>query len=201
MKLYYSPGACSLAAHIIAKETNTPVTLVKTNIKAKTTEGGGDFSKINPLGYVPALELDDGTVLIEAPAVLQYIADKSGGRSVSPAPGSVDHYKMLSWLGFASSEMHGPFGTLWNGAMPDAAKDLARAKLAARFKHLDAYLASNDYLVGKNFTLPDAYAFAVLGWAPALKVDLSAYPNLVAYIGRIASRPAVQAAMKAEGLI
>jgi glutathione S-transferase len=201
MKLYYSPGACSLAAHIIARETNTPVTLVKTDIKTKTTEGGGDYSKINPLGYVPALALDDGTVLTESPSILQYIADKSGSKTVSPAASSVDHYKMLSWLGFVSSEMHGPFGALWNGAMPDAAKDLARAKLAARFKHLDSHLSSNAYLLGKDFTLPDAYAFAVLGWAPMLKVDLSAYSNVVAYTARIAARPAVQAAMKAEGLI
>jgi glutathione S-transferase len=201
MKLYYSPGACSLASNIIARETNTPVTLVKTDIGKKTYEGGGDFSKINVLGYVPALELDNGTVITEGPAVLQYIADHSGNTSVSPAVGTPARYAMLSWLNFTSTELHGPFGTLWSGAMPDAAKDLARTKLAARFKHLDNHLATNDYLVGKDFTLPDAYAFAVLGWAPMLKMDLSAYPNVLAYIARISARPTVQAALKSEGLI
>jgi glutathione S-transferase len=201
MKLYYSPGACSLASNIIARETNTPVTLVKTDIGKKTYEGGGDFSKINPLGYVPALELDNGTVITEGPAVLQYLAEKSGNSSVSPAVGTPERYKMLSWLNFASTELHGPFGTLWNSAAPDAAKDLARAKLATRFKYLDTHLATNAYLVGKDFTLPDAYTFAVLGWAPMLKVDLSSYPNLGAYIGRIAARPTVQAALKSEGLM
>lgn len=200
MKLYYSPGACSLASNIIARETNTAVTLVKTDIGAKTYEGGGDFSKINPLGYVPALELDDGSIITEGPSVLQYIAEKSGNTSVSPAVGTPERYKMLSWLNFTSTELHGPFGTLWSSAAPDAAKDLARAKLATRFKHLDSHLEKNAYLVGKDFTLPDAYAFAVLGWAPMLKVDLSSYANLNAYIARIAARPAVQAALKSEGL-
>jgi len=201
MKLYYSPGACSLASNIIARETNTPVTLVKTDIGTKTYEGGGDFSKINPLGYVPALELDNGTVITESPAVLQYIADTAGATSVSPAAGTPGRYQMLSWLTFASTELHGPFGTLWSSAMPDAAKQLALTKLTSRFKHLEAHLAHNDFVTGPNFTLPDAYIFAVLGWAPMLKVDMSAYPNINAYAARIAARPAVQAALKSEGLI
>jgi glutathione S-transferase len=201
MKLYYSPGACSLASNIIARETNTPITLVKTDIKSKTYEGGGDFSKISPLGYVPALQLDDGSVITEGPAVLQYLGDHASASSVSPAVGKPERYQMLSWLNFASTELHGPFGVLWNGAMPDAAKEMARAKIASRVKHLDTHLASNGYVAGKDFTLPDAYIFAVLGWAPMLKVDLSAFPNVQAYVGRIAARPAVQAAMKAEGLI
>ncbi len=201
MKLYFSPGACSLASNIIAHETNTPITLVKTDIKSKTYEGGGDYSKINPLGYVPSLQLDDGTVITEGPAVLQYIADHAGATSLSPAAGKPERYQMLSWLNFASTELHGPFGVLWNGAMPDAAKEMARAKIASRVKHLDGHLASNTFLVGKDFTLPDAYVFVVLGWAPMVKVDLSAFANVQAYLGRIATRPAVQAAMKAEGLI
>lgn len=201
MKLYYSPGACSLASNIIARETNTPVTLVKTDIGSKTYEGGGDFSKINPLGYVPALELDDGTIITEGPSVLQYIADKAGNASVSPAVGTPERYKMLSWLTFASTELHGPFGALWSSAMPDAAKALARTKLTARFNHLEKHLTTNDFVTGTNFTLPDAYIFAVLGWAPMLKVDLSAYPKIQAYAARIAARPTVQAALKSEGLI
>lgn len=200
MKLYYSPGACSLASNIVARETNTHLTLVKTDIGKKTYEGGGDFSKINPLGYVPALELDNGTIITEGPSVLQYLADNAGNTSISPAVGTPERYKMLSWLNFTSTELHGPFGTLWSSAAPGAAKDLARAKLASRFKHLDAHLATNAFLVGRDFTLPDAYTFVVLGWAPMLKVDLSPYPNVQAYIARIAARPAVQAAMKSEGL-
>ena len=200
MKLYYSPGACSLASNIVARETNTPLTLVKTDIGKKTYEGGGDFSKINPLGYVPALELDNGTIITEGPSVLQYLAETSGNTSVLPAPGSPARYTVLSWLNFASTELHGPFGVLWSSAQSDAAKDLARAKLASRFKHLDAHLATNAFLVGRDFTLPDAYTFVVLGWAPMQKVDLSPYPNVQAYIARIATRPAVQAAMKSEGL-
>lgn len=200
MKLYYSPGACSLASNIVARETNTHLTLVKTDIGKKTYEGGGDFSKINPLGYVPALELDNGTIITEGPSVLQYLADNAGNTSISPVVGTPERYKMLSWLNFTSTELHGPFGTLWSSAAPGAAKDLARAKLASRFKHLDAHLATNAFLVGRDFTLPDAYTFVVLGWAPMLKVDLSPYPNVQAYIARIAARPAVQAAMKSEGL-
>lgn len=201
MKLYYAPGTCALAAHIIARETNTPITLVKTDIRSKTYEGGGDFTKINPLGYVPALQLDNGTILTEGPAVLQYIADKSGSQTVSPAAGSDDYYRMLGWLGFVSSEMHGPFGTLFNPNMPDGAKELAKTRIASRLKVLDEHLASNEYLVGKKFTLPDAYAFAVLGWAPMMKIDLSGYPNVQAYAARISARPAVKTAMSEEGLL
>lgn len=201
MKLYYSPGSCSLAPHIIMRETGTAVNLVKTDIKSKTYDGGGNFAAINPLGYVPALQLDDGSVLVENPAILLYIADKSGqGSKVMPAAGSADYYKMLSWLGFVSSEMHGPFGPLWNPAQPAEAKAIATTRLNSRFAHLDKHFASNKYLVGDQFTLPDTYAFAVLGWAPMLKMDLSAYKNVQAYVARIAARPAVQASLKAEGL-
>ena len=201
MKLYYSPGTCALASHIILRETNTKAALVKTDIKSKTFEGGGDFRKVNPHGYVPALELDDGTVLLESPSILQYIADKAGRTTVAPAAGTTAHYKMLSWLTFVSSELHGPFGTLWNGAMPDAAKAIARDKLAARFKYIDTHFAANPYLMGTDFTLPDSYLFVVLGWAPMLKMDMSGYPNLQAYTARVAARPAVQTAMREEGLI
>jgi glutathione S-transferase len=200
MKLYYSPGVCSLSPHIILRETNTPVTLVKTDIRAKTTEGGGDFRSANPLGYVPVLELDDGTKLTEGPAIVQYIADTAGATHLAPANGTLERYKMQSWLNFVSTELHKGFSPLWNPAMPEDAKALARDRLTARFAHLDQHFASHDYLMGKAFTLPDAYAYTTLRWTVPLKVDLAGYPNVVAYMARIAARPAVQAALKAEGI-
>ena len=200
MKLFYSPGACSLSPHIILQESGLKHTTAKTNLKDKTIDGGGDYKQKNPHGYVPALELDDGTIITEGPSVLQYIAEKAGNTSVSPAVGTPERYRMLSWLNFTSTELHGPFGSLFNPAMPDAGKEIAKAKLASRFKFLDQHLAGKDYLLGKAFTLPDAYAFAVLGWAPAMKIDMSGYPNIKAYVARIAARPAVQKAMGEEGL-
>lgn len=201
MKLYYSPGACSLATHIVFKETNTPVTVVKTDIGAKTYEGGGNFLKVSPLGYVPALELDDGAILTEVPAIVQYIADKAAATAIAPANGTFARYQMQSWLNFVATELHRGFAPLWNAKLPEESKVIVRDRLTTRFKHLDAHFASNAYLMGQAYTLPDAYAFNVLSWTKPLNVDLSAYPNLTAYMGRVAARPAVQAAMKAEGLI
>lgn len=201
MKLYYSPGVCSLSPHIILKESGLPHSLVKTDIRAKTVEGGGDFRAVNPLGYVPALELEDGTVLTEGPAILQYVADKVPDKKLAPAHGTLDRYKMSSWLNFVSTELHKGFSPLFNPAMPEDAKKLAVDRLTQRFKHLEGHFASNDYLMGKSFSLPDAYAFTTLSWTKPLKLDLSAYPNLLAYMKRIGERPAVQAAMRAEGLI
>jgi glutathione S-transferase len=200
MKLYYAPGTCALAAHIIARETGFPLTLVKTDIKAKTYEGGGDFTKVNPLGYVPVLQFEDGSTITEGPAVLQYIAEKTGSKSVTPEPGSDEYYQMLKWLSFVSGEVHGPFGMLFNPSLPDEAKTFARNKLDVRFKHIEKHLSTNEYLAGSAFSLPDAYLFVVLGWAPAMKIDLSGYPNINAFIARIGSRPAVQKAMEEEGL-
>lgn len=201
MKLYYAPGACSLSPHIVAREAGLPVTLVKTDIRAKTMEGGADYKTINPLGYVPALALDDGTLLTEGPAIVQYLADKAPERKLAPANGTLERYKLQSWLNFISSEIHKGFSPLFNPAMPDEAKKIARERLLTRFAHLEGHLAKNQYLMGSSFTAPDAYLFTVLRWTVPLKVDLAAYPSLQAYMRRIEARPAVQAAMKAEGLI
>lgn len=200
MKLYYTPGTCSLSPHIILRETNTPVTLVKTDIGGKTIEGGGDYRSANPLGYVPALELDDGTILTEGPAIVQYIADKAGATHLAPAYGTLERTKMQSWLNFVGTELHKGFAPLFNAAMPEAAKQIARDRLAERFAHLNKHFASNDYLMGKTYTLPDAYAFTVLRWTMPTKIDLAPYPNVIAYMKRVEARPAVQGAMKAEGL-
>ncbi len=200
MKLFYAPGVCSLSPHIVLKESGLPFELVKTDIKAKTTEGGGDYKKTNPLGYVPALGLDDGTILTEGPAIVQYIADKVPEKKLAPANGTLDRYKLQSWLNFVSSELHKGFSPLFNPAMPEAAKQIAKDRLAARFAHLDAHFAKHNYLMGNDFSLPDAYAFTVLRWTAPTKIDLAPYPHIQAFMKRMQARPAVQAAMKAEGL-
>lgn len=201
MKLYYTPGVCSLSPHIVAKEAGVALDLVKTDIKAKTTETGGDYKAKNPLGYVPALELDDGSILTEGPAIVQYIADKAPAKGLVPAAGTTERYKVQSWLNFVSSEIHKGFSPLFNPAMPEEAKKLARERLATRFDHLNKHLAGKDYLMGKGFTAPDAYLFTTLRWTVPTKIDLAGYPNLVGYMKRVEARPAVQAAMKAEGLL
>jgi glutathione S-transferase len=201
MKLYYSPGACSLSPHIALQESGLKYQAVKADLKTKTTEGGGDYKTKNPLGYVPALELDDGTLLIEGPAIVQYIADKAPEKHLAPANGSMDRYKMQSWLNFVSTEMHKGFSPLFNPAMPDDAKKLAKEKLASRFAHLDKHFGAHDYLMGKSYSVADGYLFTVLNWTKPTGIDLSPYPNLTKYHGRVGARPAVQGAMKAEGLI
>jgi glutathione S-transferase len=201
MKLFYAPGVCSLSPHIVLRETNTPFDLVKTDIRAKTTDDGGDFRKVNPNGYVPALLLDDGTLLTEGPAIVQYIADRAGATTLAPANGTIERAKLQSWLNFVSSEMHKTFSPLFNPEMPDAAKELFKAKLRDRLAFLDKHLATNDYLMGTSYTLPDTYLFVVLRWAKPMAVDLAAYPNVQAFLSRVEARPAVQAALRAEGLV
>lgn len=201
MKLYYSPGTCSLAPHIVLKETSTPFTLVKTDIAAKKVEDGSDFFKVNPNGYVPALMLDDGTILTEAAVIVQYIADKAGATSLAPANGTLPRYQMQSWLNFIATEIHKGFSPLFNKKMPEVGKAVAKERLFDRIKFLDGHLAKSEYITGKSFTLPDAYLFTTLGWTKILNIDLAPYPNVVGYLGRIAARPAVQAAMRAEGLV
>jgi glutathione S-transferase len=201
MKLYYAPGVCSLSPHIILEESGLKHGLVKTDIRAKTTEGGGDYKTTNPLGYVPALELEDGTILTEGPAIVQYIADKVPEKKLAPPNGTLERAKVQSWLNFVSSELHKGFSPLFNPAMPDEAKAIAKERLLARLDHVNKHLASNAYLTGETFSLPDAYLFTVLRWTVPLKIDLAPYPNLKAFMSRVESRPAVQAAMRAEGLI
>jgi glutathione S-transferase len=201
MKLYYAPGVCSLAPHIMLEEAGLKHDLIKTDIRGKTIEGGADYKKTNPLGYVPALELDDGTILTEGPAISQYIADKAPAKNLAPANGTLERYKMQSWLNFVSTELHKGFSPLFNPAMPEEAKKLARERLATRFEYLNKHLASNAYLMGQSFTAPDAYCFTVLRWTVLQKIDLAAYPNIQAFMKRVEARPGVQRALKSEGLI
>jgi glutathione S-transferase len=201
MKLYYSPGACSLSPHIVLLEAGLPFEKVRVDSKTKTMEGGGDYKSINPLGYVPALQLDDGVVLTEGPAIVQYLADKVPAKKLAPSNGTPERTKLQSWLNFITSELHKGFSPLFNPSMPDEAKKIFRERLGTRFAYLDKHLANNDYLLGKDFSVADAYLYVVSNWAARTEVDLSSFPNVLAYRKRVGARPAVQVAMKAEGLI
>jgi glutathione S-transferase len=200
MKLFYAPGACSLSPHIVLNEAGLSFDKVKVDTKSKAMEGG-DYRSVNPLGYVPALELDDGTILTVGPAIVQWIADKVPDKKLAPANGSLERTKLQAWLNFISTELHKGFSPLFNPAMPDAAKQFFRERLATRFQHLDRHLADKDYLMGKAFSVADAYLFTVSNWAAHTGVDLSGFANVLAYRKRVGARPAVQAAMQAEGLI
>jgi glutathione S-transferase len=200
MKLFYAPGACSLSPHIVLNEAGLAFEKVKVDNKSKAMEGG-DYRSVNPLGYVPALELDDGSILTEGPAIVQYIADRVPDKQLAPPNGTLERSKLQSWLNFVTSELHKGFSPLFNPAMPQEAKKLFRERLATRFQHVDKHLADKDYLLGKTFSVADAYLFTVSNWAAHTDVDLSPFGNVLAYRKRVAARPAVQAAMKAEGLI
>jgi glutathione S-transferase len=201
MKFFYSPGACSLAPHIVIREAGLPADIVKVDLKAKKTEKGEDFSKINPKGYVPTVQLDNGQVLTEVAVLLQYIADQKPEAKLIPPAGTLDRYREQEWLNFISSEVHKGYSPLWSPATPDAYKTIVRQKLADRLGLLDKHFATNDYLMGKAFTVADAYLFTVTNWSPHTGVDMSAHKNLNAFRDRVAKRPAVQAALKAEGLV
>lgn len=201
MKLYYSPGACSLSPHIVLNEAGLAFERVKTDTRAKTFEGGGDFWKVNALGYVPVLELDDGTRLTEGPAIVQWIADQVPAKKLAPANGTLERAKLQQWLNFISTELHKSFSPLFNASMPEEGKKIYRDRLGNRFAYVNTHLASNDYLMGKEFSVADAYLFVVSNWAARVDVDLAPYANVLAYRKRVGARPAVQAAMKAEGLI
>ncbi|MGZ8255704.1 MAG: glutathione transferase GstA [Burkholderiaceae bacterium] len=200
MKLYYSPGACSLSPHIVAREAGLPLTTVRVDTKNKTTESGDDYRVINPKGYVPLLELDDGVRLTEGPAIVQYLADLAPAAKLAPPNGTLERYQLQEWLNFITSEIHKQFSPLFDGTMPEEAKEKFRNKLAGRFDLIAAQLEGRDYLMG-SFTVADAYLFTVLGWARYTGPDLARWPILQAYVARIAARPHVQEALRAEGLL
>jgi glutathione S-transferase len=200
MKLYYAPGACSLAVHIALREAGLQFEIEKVDLAAKKTERGADYWSINPKGYVPALRLDDGEILTEVSAVLQYVADRTQAAGLLPAFGSKERYRVLEWIGFIASEVHKGFGPLWKQNTPDAYKAIVVETLAKRLQYVESQLGQH-YLTGAQFTVADAYLFVVVSWAKYLNVDLAPYAKLRAFLDRVAARPAVQAAMKAEGLI
>ncbi len=200
MNLYYSPGACSLAPHIAAREAGIPVELKKVDLKAKQVDGG-DYRKINGKGYVPAVAMEDGSILTECPVILQYIADRKPAAGLAPAAGSPERYRLQEMLNFITAELHKGMGTFFNPAVTEEWRKAASDRLALRLDWLAQQLAARDYLMGDRFSVADAYLFAILNWAPTVKFDLGKWPALVAYQKRVAARPKVQEALKAEGLV
>lgn len=201
MKLFYSPGACSLSPHIVAREAGISLELVRVDTRSKTIAAEGDFWAINPKGYVPALALDDGEVLTEGPAIVQYLADLKPGSALAPPNGTAARYRLQEMLNYITSEIHKAYSPLFNPKVTADVRAERTEYLTKRYAFLDRHLAVHDYLVGDRFTAADAYLFVVTNWAPSTKVDLSGFLHLQAFQKRIAARPAVQAAMQAEGLI
>lgn len=198
MKLYYAPYTCSLSPHIVLRELGLPFELVKVDNTTKQTADGRDFRSINRKGYVAALELDDGQILTEGPAIVQYLADLKPEYALAPAAGSWQRVRLQEWLNFVTSEIHAGSAPLFNAALPEEAKVFFREKLFKRFDLLQETLAAQDFLMGPSFSVVDAYLFTVLGWCRFFAIDLSAWPALPAYLKRVNARPAVQAALRAE---
>jgi glutathione S-transferase len=201
MKLFYSPGACSLSPHIVASEAGIKLDLVKVSTRTHTLEAGGDYYALNPKGYVPALQLDNGEVLTEGPAIVQYLADQKPGSGLAPANGTMERYRLQEMLGYINSEIHKSYSPLFGDQTTPEVRKEKLDYLHKRYGLVEKQLAGRDYLFGSKFTAADAYLFTVTGWAGHVKLDLSAFPNLQAFQKRVAARPAVQAAMKEEGLI
>ena len=200
MKLYYSPGACSLSPHIALREAGLAFEPVLASTKTHKLPDGSDYYEVNPLGYVPMLELDDGTRLREGPAIVQYIADQAPLKNLAPANGTLPRYRLQEWLTFIGTEIHKSFSPLFNPALPDESKKVFRDKLAQRFAWVDGELAGRDYLMGEHFGVADGYLFTVSRWAKPMAIDLAGYKNLVAWQERVGARPAVREALKVEGL-
>jgi glutathione S-transferase len=201
MKLFYAPGACSLSPHIVLLEAGLPFTLEKVNLKTKTTEKGLDFATINSKGGVPALQLDDGRVLTEGPAVVQYLADQKPDSGLAPRAGSFERYQLMEILNYITSELHKNFSPLFNPEAGPEVKKTALANLEKKFQWLGAHLGGKKYLMGETFTVADAYLFTVLSWSAHVGIDLAKHHVLVDYLARVGHRPKVQEALKAEGLI
>jgi glutathione S-transferase len=199
MKLYYSPGACSLSPHIALLEAGLPHDLVKVDLRAKKLENGDDYLKVNPKGQVPALALDSGELVTEGPVIVQMIADKAG-KNLAPARDSAERYKLLEWLNYITGELHKNFGPMFSPVLADEAKAFFKDRVMGKFKYVDSQLAGRDYLMGQHFTVADGYLFTMLTWADRMKFDLSTFPNLLAYKARVAARPKVQEALTKEGL-
>ena len=201
MKLYYSSGACSLSPHIVLEEAGLPYEAISAPTKTKVLPDGSDYRKVNPLGYVPYLVLDDGTGLREGPAIVQYIADQAPEKKLAPANGTLARYQLQSWLNFVATEVHKSFSPLFMPGTPEETKQASRDRLISRLTWVDGELAGKPYLMGDDFTVADGYLFTVTNWAKPVGLDISGLKNLAAYRERIAARPAVQRAMKAEGLL
>ncbi|HUJ99815.1 MAG TPA: glutathione transferase GstA [Stellaceae bacterium] len=202
MKLYYSPGACSLSPHIVLREAGHSFELQRVDVQAKKLKpGDGDFFAVNPKGQVPVLELDDGDRLTEGPAIVQYLADQKPASGLAPANGTMPRYHLQEWLNFVTSDLHKVFAPLFRATTPDEFVKITKDNLANKFAFLDRHLATHQYLMGDSFTVADAYCFTIVNWTRFKDIDLGRWPNLKSYMDRVAARPKVQEAMKAEGLI
>ncbi len=201
MKLYYAPGACSVSPHIALCEAGLPHTIEKVDLKEKKTASGANYLAINPKGYIPALELDNGQLLVEGAVIVQYIADQKPESGLAPKAGTMERYRLQEWLTFISSELHKTFSPLFNAAMPEEGKKIFRDRLALRFGYVDKQLAGKDYLMGSKFCVADGYLYNMVRWARRVNLDLSAFPNVVAFEKRMEARPKVVEALKAEGLM
>ena len=201
MKLYYAPSACSFAPHIALHEAGLPFEAVKVDLRKHKLADGSDFYAINPKGYVPVLELDDGQRLTEGPAIVQYLADKAPTKGLVAPAGSIERYRQIEWLNFVSTEVHKQYTPLFNPAMPEEAKALFRERLRGRYQYINQQLEGKSYVMGDALTVVDPYLFTVTNWASRVNIDLSGLAHLQAFMARMAGRPAVQEAMKAEGLL
>jgi len=201
MKLFYSPGACSLSPHIALREAGLAFDLVRVDLSTKKTADGGDFRNVNPAGYVPALQLDDGSVLTEGPAIVQYVADRAPERQLAPPNGTMARYKLQQWLNFISTEIHKSYSPLFNPQAHAEWKAAARANLERRLPLVSAQLERSPYLLGDTYTVADCYLFVTLSWAPHVALDLGPWPALQRYRTKVAARDGVQAALRAEGLV
>ena len=202
MKLFYAPGSSSLLPHIVLREAELPFEPIRVDEHTKAISGGGDYKSVNPLGYVPALVLDDGTLLTEGAAIVQYIADLVPGKKLAPPNGTIERVKLQAWLNFFASEIHkGGFSPLFYKGVPEEGRDVFRARLRARFTHLNEHLSSNEYLMGRGYSVADAHFFVVSNWASWVAFDLSPYSAVLAHRERISFRPAVITALKSEGLV
>ena len=199
MQLYFAPGACSLSPHIVARELGLELGLVRVDTKTKRTTDGRDFLAINPKGYVPAIQLDDGEILTEGPAIVQYLADQRPDANLVARPGTFERYRMQEMLGYINSEIHKAYSPLFNPTTPQETREERLAYLKKRYALLDKRLASQHFLFGDRFTIADAYLFTVTNWAGYVKLDLSDFPHIRAFQARVAERPSVKAAIAAEG--
>lgn len=201
MKLYYAPGACSLAPHIALREAGVRFDLVKVDLAAKKTESGADFLAVNSKGQVPTLELDNGEVLTEGAVILQYVADQAPAAKLMPVAGSKERYRLAEWLNYIATELHKGFGPLWKPTTPAEYKTIVKDNLAKQFAYLDKTLAGRDFIAGSSFSVADAYLFTILNWSRFHQIDLAKYANVQAFMDRIAGREQVHQALGAEGLL
>ena len=201
MKLFLTPGACSLSPHIALREAGLPFEFEQVDLKAKTTKSGADYRKVNPKGSVPALQLDNGQVLTEGPAIVQYVADQKPAAKLAPAAGTLERYRLQEWLNYICSELHKSFVPLFNPNASEEQKQAAKTAIGAKFDHVNKSLAGKQYLLGDGFTVADGYLFVILTWAKHVGMDLSRWTELNSFFDRVFKRDSVQSAMKAEGLI